>query len=111
MTRSFAYGHSAGLESYRRKLVGYYQRVGIDLTYENLMITNGGSEAIFMALSICLDEGDEVLIPEPFYANYNGFAVEAGVKVRTIAASIDNNFALPPIEEFDRHITPALRPF
>ena len=74
----FAYGHSAGLESYRRKLVGYYQSVGIDLTYENLIITNGGSEAIFMALSICLDEGDEVLIPEPFYANYNGFAVEAG---------------------------------
>lgn len=62
----FAYGHSAGLESYRRKLVGYYQSVGIDLTYENLIITNGGSEAIFMALSICLDEGDEVLIPEPF---------------------------------------------
>lgn len=102
----FAYGHSAGLESYRRKLVGYYQSVGIDLTYENLIITNGGSEAIFMALSICLDEGDEVLIPEPFYANYNGFAVEAGVKVRTIPSSIENNFALPPIEEFDRHITP-----
>ena len=102
----FAYGHSAGLESYRRKLVGYYQSVGIDLTYENLIITNGGSEAIFMALSICLDEGDEVLIPEPFYANYNGFAVEAGVQVRTIPSSIENNFALPPIEEFDRHITP-----
>ena len=102
----FAYGHSAGLESYRRILVGYYQSVGIDLTYENLIITNGGSEAIFMALSICLDEGDEVLIPEPFYANYNGFAVEAGVKVRTIPSSIENNFALPPIEEFDRHITP-----
>lgn len=102
----FAYGHSAGLESYRRKLVGYYQSVGIDLTYENLIITNGGSEAIFMALSICLDEGDEVLIPEPFYANYNGFAVEAGVQVRTIPSSIENNFALPPIEEFDRHIAP-----
>lgn len=102
----FAYGHSAGLESYRRKLVGYYQSVGIDLTYENLIITNGGSEAIFMTLSICLDEGDEVLIPEPFYANYNGFAVEAGVQVRTIPSSIENNFALPPIEEFDRHITP-----
>ena len=94
------------MESYRRKLVGYYQSVGIDLTYENLFITNGGSEAIYMALSICLDEGDEVLIPEPFYANYNGFAVEAGVQVRTIPSSIENNFALPPIEEFDRHITP-----
>ena len=102
----FAYRHSAGLETYRRKLVGYYQSVGIDLGYENLLITDGGSEAIFMAMSVCLSEGDEVLIPEPFYANYNGFAVEAGIKVKTIPASIDNDFALPPIEEFDRHITP-----
>ena len=102
----FAYGHSAGLETYRRKLVGYYQSVGIELGYENLLITDGGSEAIFMAMSVCLSEGDEVLIPEPFYANYNGFAVEAGIKVKTIPASIDNDFALPPIEEFDRHITP-----
>lgn len=102
----FVYGHSAGLETYRRKLVGYYQSVGIELGYENLLITDGGSEAIFMAMSVCLSEGDEVLIPEPFYANYNGFAVEAGIKVKTIPASIDNDFALPPIEEFDRHITP-----
>ena len=101
-----AYGQSAGLETYRRKLVGYYQSVGIELGYENLLITDGGSEAIFMAMSVCLSEGDEVLIPEPFYANYNGFAVEAGIKVKTIPASIDNDFALPPIEEFDRHITP-----
>ena len=102
----FVYGHSAGLETYRRKLVGYYQSVGIELGYENLLITDGGSEDIFMAMSVCLSEGDEVLIPEPFYANYNGFAVEAGIKVKTIPASIDNDFALPPIEEFDRHITP-----
>lgn len=102
----FAYGHSAGQESYRRKLVGYYQQVGIPLTYEQIMITDGGSEAIFMAMSVCLDPGDEVLVPEPFYANYNGFAAESGVIVKPIGSSIDNDFALPPMEEFDRHITP-----
>ncbi len=102
----FAYGHSAGLEIYRRKLVGYYKRVGIELDYKNLLITEGGSEALFMAMTVCLDEGDEVLIPEPFYANYTGFSVEAGIRVTTIPSSIDNDFALPPISEFDRHITP-----
>ena len=102
----FAYGHSAGQESYRRKLVDYYRKVGISLTYDQIMITEGGSEAIFMAMSVCLDPGDEVLMPEPFYANYNGFAVESGIIVKPIPASIDNDFALPPMEEFDRHITP-----
>lgn len=104
--RIFAYGHSAGQESYRRKLVDYYQGIGISLSYDQIMITNGGSEAIFMALSVCLDPGDEILIPEPFYANYNGFAVEAGVVVKPVRSSIDNDFALPPMEEFDRQITP-----
>lgn len=103
--RIFAYGHSAGQESYRRKLVDYYRKVGISVTYDQIMITDGGSEAIFMAMSVCLDPGDEVLVPEPFYANYNGFAAESGVIVKPIPSSIDNDFALPPMEEFDRHIT------
>ena len=102
----FAYGHSAGQESYRRKLVDYYRQVGISLSYDQIMITDGGSEAIFMAMSVCLDPGDEVLVPEPFYANYNGFAAESGVIVKPIPSSIENDFALPPMEEFDRHTTP-----
>ena len=70
----FEYGHSAGNESYRRKLADYYRGVGIDVTTDDMVITVGGSEAIFMAMTICLNPGDEVLVPEPFYANYNGFA-------------------------------------
>ena len=102
----FEYSHSAGIESYRRKLAGYYSSVGIDLTYEDLLITVGGSEAIFMALTVCMNPGDEVLVPEPFYANYNGFAMEAGVNIKPIFSTIENDFALPPMEEFERHITP-----
>ncbi len=102
----FEYSHSAGNESYRRKLVKYYQSVGIDVTHEELMITVGGSEALFMAMTVCMNPGDEVLVPEPFYANYNGFAMEAGVNIKPIFSTIDNDFALPPISEFERHITP-----
>ncbi len=105
----FEYTHSAGLESYRRKLAEYYQSVGIDVTHEDLMATVGGSEALFMAFSVCLNEGEEILCPEPFYANYNGFAVESGVKIKPIRSSIDNEFALPPIEEFEKHIGPSTR--
>lgn len=107
--RIFEYTHSAGLESYRRKLVEYYRGVGIEVGVEDLMSTVGGSEALFMAFSVCLDPGEEVLCPEPFYANYNGFAVEAGVTIRPIRSTIDNDFALPPMEEFERHITPKTR--
>ena len=105
----FEYTHSAGLESYRRKLAEYYQSVGIDVTYEDLMATVGGSEALFMAFSVCLNEGEEILCPEPFYANYNGFAIEAGIKIKPIRSTIDTEFALPPIEEFEKHIGPSTR--
>lgn len=99
------YSHSAGNESYRKKLVKYYEAVKIDVDFEEIIITTGGSEAILFAFMSCLDVGDEVIIPEPFYANYNGFAVEAGVVVKTITSSIDSGFALPPISEFERVIT------
>ena len=105
-TQIFEYGHSAGNLSYRKKLVDYYKSVGIDVTPDNMVITVGGSEAIFMTMTICLNPGDEVLVPEPFYANYNGFAMEAGVNIKPISATIANDFALPPMEEFERMITP-----
>ncbi len=104
--RVLEYSHSAGNESYRRKLVDYYKRVGINVTHEQMLITTGGSEAILFGFMACLDEGDEVIIPEPFYANYNGFAVEAGVKVVPVTSSIETGFALPPIEEFAKLISP-----
>ena len=100
------YSHSAGNESYRKKLVEYYKKVGIDVTHEQIIITTGGSEAIIFGFMGCLDAGDEVIIPEPFYANYNGFAVEAGVIVKPITSSIETGFALPPIEDFEKVITP-----
>jgi len=100
------YSHSAGNESYRRKLVEYYKRVGIDVTHEQIMITTGGSEAILFGFFCCLNPGDEVIIPEPFYANYNGFACAAGVNVVPITSHIENGFALPPIEDFEKVITP-----
>ena len=100
------YSHSAGNESYRKKLTSYYKNVGIDVTADEIIITTGGSEAILFGFMACMDAGDEVIIPEPFYANYNGFAVQAGVKVIPITSSIDTSFALPPIEEFEKAITP-----
>lgn len=100
------YSHSAGNESYRRKLVGYYQSVGIQLTYDQIMITTGGSEAIMFGFFTCLNPGDEIIIPEPYYANYNGFAVQAGVTVVPITSSIETGFALPPIQDFEQKITP-----
>ena len=100
------YSHSAGNESYRKKLVVYYQRVGINVDSSQIIITTGGSEAILFGMMACLDAGDEIIIPEPFYANYNGFAVEAGVIVKPITSSIETGFALPPIEDFEKAITP-----
>ncbi len=99
------YSHSAGLESYRKGLANYYQDLGIAISYEDLMVTTGGSEALLFALNSCLDAGDEIIIPEPFYANYNGFSISAGVKVKPISTSINNGFALPEIEEFEKLIT------
>ncbi len=100
------YSHSAGNESYRKKLVGYYNSVGINVDFNQIIITTGGSEAILFAFMACMDNGDEVIIPEPFYANYNGFAVAAGVNVVPVTSHIENGFALPSIEEFEKKITP-----
>ena len=100
-----AYTHSAGDASTRRKITEYYKKWGINLTEDEIILTNGGSEAIQFAFNVCLDAGDEVIIPQPFYANYNGFAVESGVVVKPIMSYIDNGFALPSIEEFEKVIT------
>jgi aspartate aminotransferase len=99
------YSHSAGNESYRRRLVSYYRSVGIDVSFDQIMITTGGSEAIMFGFFACLNPGDEVIIPEPYYANYNGFAVQAGVTVVPITSHIENGFALPPIADFEKVIT------
>jgi aspartate aminotransferase len=99
------YSHSAGNESYRRKLAGFYKTIGIDIDYSEILITTGGSEAILFALMTCLDPGDEVITTEPFYANYNGFATTAGVKIVPVTSYIKNDFALPPISEIEKKIT------
>jgi aspartate aminotransferase len=104
-----AYSHSAGNISYRKKLTGYYKKLGIDVSSEQIIVTSGGSEAIVFAMMSCMDQGDEIIIPEPFYANYNGFAVMAGVKIVTVTAKIENGFALPPIEAIETSITPKTR--
>ena len=103
------YSHSAGNESYRRKLSTYYRNLGIDVDYQQVIVTTGGSEAILFGFMSCLDAGDEVIIPEPFYANYNGFAVAANVKVVPLTSHIENGFALPPVAEFEKLITPRTR--
>ena len=100
------YSHSAGFESYRKGLANYYQNVGINIDHSDIMVTTGGSEALLFALNVCLDNGDEIIIPEPFYANYNGFSISAGVQVKPITTSINDGFALPAIEEFEKLITP-----
>jgi len=100
------YSHSAGNESYRRKLVEYYRHCNIEVAYTDIVITTGGSEAILFAMMTCLDPGDEIIIPEPFYANYNGFAVEANVNIVPVTSYIESGFALPPIQDFERVITP-----
>lgn len=99
------YSHSAGNESYRKKLVEYYKRAGIGLNYDEIIVTTAGSEAILFGMMSCLDEGDEIIIPEPFYANYNGFAVEAGVNIIPVTSYIKNGFALPAVAEFEKLIT------
>jgi aspartate aminotransferase len=103
------YSHSAGIESYRKKLVKYYAKNNIDITHEEIIVTTGGSEAILFGFMACLDAGDEVIIPEPFYANYNGFAIQADVNVVPISSSIETGFALPPIEDFEKAITSKTR--
>ena len=103
------YSHSAGNESYRTKLVTYYKRIGVDVTANDILVTTGGSEAIQFGFFTCLNPGDEVIIPEPFYANYNGFAVAASVAVVPVTSSIDTGFALPSISELQKKITARTR--
>ena len=103
------YSHSAGNESYRRKLVEYYRRAGITVDYTQIIVTTGGSEAILFAMMACLDPGDEIIIPEPFYANYNGFALEAGIRIRAVTSRIEDGFSLPSAEAFGRLIGPRTR--
>jgi aspartate aminotransferase len=100
-----AYSHSAGFESYRRGLADYYVKNGINVTFEEILVTTGGSEALIFGFMSCLNPGDEIIIPEPFYANYNGFAVTAGVNIVPVTSTIDDGFALPPVEEFEKKIT------
>lgn len=100
------YSHSAGFESYRNKLAAYYQKQNLPVNSEDIIITTGGSEALLFALGSTLDQGDEVIIPEPFYANYNGFATASGVTVVPVISGIETGFALPPIDAFEKLITP-----
>lgn len=101
-----AYSPSEGFESYRVALAKYYNRQNINVDKNDIIITAGGSEAISFGLMACMNPGDEIIIPEPFYANYNGFATAAGIKVVPIPSSIESGFALPPIEAFDAAVTP-----
>jgi len=101
-----AYSHSAGQESLRKGFINYYNKLGFNLNLSNIIVTTGGSEALLFAFGSIMDDGDEVIIPEPFYANYNSFAIASGVKVVPVVSSIKNGFALPPIEEFEKLITP-----
>nr|WP_321450566.1 pyridoxal phosphate-dependent aminotransferase [uncultured Carboxylicivirga sp.] len=100
------YSHSAGNESYRRKVADKFCGLGMDVDYKDILITTGGSEAIIFSFLACLNPGEEIIIPEPFYANYNGFASMAGINVIPIPSNIDDGFALPPIEEFEKVMTP-----
>lgn len=100
------YSHSAGMESYRKGLVEYYAGHGIAISKDQIIVTTGGSEALLFAMMSCFDPGDELIIPEPFYANYNAFAISAGITVVPIVCSIEDGFALPSVEAFEAHITP-----
>lgn len=100
------YSHSAGILSFREKLCKYYEENNIHVTPDDIIVTTGGSEAILFTFGSIMDNDDEVIIPEPYYANYNGFAINAGVKVVPVMSHIEENYALPPIEEFEKYITP-----
>ncbi len=104
--RVLEYSPSEGLRSLREKLREYYHRFNIDVDVDDIIVTTGGSEAVLFAFMACLDPGDEIIVPEPAYANYMAFAISAGAKIVTIPSTIDNGFQLPPIEEFEKLITP-----
>ncbi|MAY23327.1 MAG: aspartate aminotransferase [Flavobacteriaceae bacterium] len=101
-----AYTRSEGSEEYRKKIATYYQKNRIEVEAKDIIVTTGGSEALLFAMGTICDQGDEVIIPEPFYANYNGFATASGVTIVPVISKIEDNFALPPIEEFEKLITP-----
>tara|TARA_B100000029_G_scaffold244682_1_gene241835 strand:+ start:1562 stop:2752 length:1191 start_codon:yes stop_codon:yes gene_type:complete len=101
-----AYSRSEGSENYRKKLSDYYAKKSISLSQDNIIVTSGASEALFFTLGSIMDPGDEIIIPEPFYANYNGFSIANGVEILPINSSIDDNFSLPEISEFKKLITP-----
>ncbi|MEO8796059.1 MAG: aminotransferase class I/II-fold pyridoxal phosphate-dependent enzyme, partial [Daejeonella sp.] len=101
----WAYTASEGTPEYRNKLTEYYNKLNYNITADNILVTNGGSEAITIAMGACLDPGDEIIIPEPFYANYNGFACMSDLVVKPILSHIENGFALPAISEFEKLIT------
>lgn len=103
------YSPSEGFESYREGLSRYYKGVGVDVSADQVMVTTGGSEALVFAFMTCLNPGDEVIVPEPFYANYNGFAATAGVKIVPVTAHIDEGFALPSIQDFEGRISERTR--
>ncbi|MDR0558862.1 MAG: pyridoxal phosphate-dependent aminotransferase [Prevotellaceae bacterium] len=100
------YGHSAGNLSYRKNLAEYYNSLGMNITHDNILITTGGSEALITAFCICLNPGDELIVPEPFYTNYNSFALHCDITIVPVATEIESGFALPSIEEFEKVITP-----
>jgi aspartate aminotransferase len=100
------YSHSAGFESYRNKLSAYYKKTGLPVEPQDIIITTGGSEALMFAMGTIMDTDDEIIIPEPFYANYNGFATASGIKVVPVISGIETDFALPAIEDFEKLITP-----
>lgn len=100
------YTPSEGILSFRKKLVKYYHKFKINVEVEDIIVTTGGSEAVTFAFMSCLDPGDEIIVPEPAYANYEAFAIVAGAKIKSIAADIEEGFALPPVEEFEKLITP-----
>lgn len=100
------YSMTQGSEAYRKKIADYYAKQDISVSSEEIIVTTGGSEALSFAMGTIMDNDDEIIIPEPFYANYNGFATASGVKVKPIVSSIDDNFALPPISKFEELITP-----
>ena len=101
-----AYTRSEGSETYRMKIAAYYQAKNIPVDHNELIVTTGGSEALLFAMGSIADTGDEIIIPEPFYANYNGFAIASGVKIVPVISKIEDNFALPNISEFEKLITP-----
>lgn len=107
--RVIEYSHSAGIESYRRKLATYYQKFNMPVNMEDIIITTGGSEAIEIAMMTCFNPGDEIIIPEPFYANYNGFSCAADLVIKPIRSYIESGFALPPVAEFEKMISPKTR--